>query len=174
MKRVAVLTLTYLAVFLLMGCNLNRWDGATNEETNSAAENMANENNEQNREVTDQYRTRTDDHTRFEVADQTADQLVKLDEVEQASVIVAHQSAYVAVVLKDGLQGDVSQELERKITDQVKTTDEEINEVFISSNSDFVDRMADYRDKLGEGQPVTGLVEEFNKMTQRIFQTAQQ
>jgi YhcN/YlaJ family sporulation lipoprotein len=169
MKRIGVLALAYLVVFSLVGCNLHRWDGATNSDDNSTAKNMMNENNEQHREVTDQYTTKTDDHTRFEAADEAADQLVKLDEVEQASVIVANQNAYVAVVLKDDPEGEVSDDLERKIADQVKAADEGIEQVFVSSNPDFVGRMADYRDKLGEGLPVTGLAEEFNQMVQRVF-----
>lgn len=92
-----------------------------------------------------------------------------MQEVRHANVIVTENNAYVAVVLEDNTKGDVREDLEKKISDQVKSTDKGINNVFVSSNPDFVDRMGDYGDKIQKGEPVKGLFEEFTEMVERVF-----
>ncbi len=92
-----------------------------------------------------------------------------MQEVRHANVIVTENNAYVAVVLEDNTKGDVREDLEKKISDQVKSTDKGINNVFVSSNPDFVDRMGDYGDKIQNGEPVKGLFEEFTEMVERVF-----
>lgn len=107
--------------------------------------------------------------SRMRVADKAQDKIENMQEVRHANVIVTDNNAYVAVVLEDNSKGDVREDVEKKISDQVKTTDKRIRNVFVSSNPDFVDRMGDYGDKIQNGEPVKGLVEEFTEMVQRVF-----
>jgi spore cortex protein len=107
--------------------------------------------------------------SRMRVADKAQDKIENMQEVRHANVIVTENNAYVAVVLEDNSKGDVREDVEKKISDQVKTTDKGIRNVFVSSNPDFVDRMGDYGDKIQNGEPVKGLVEEFTEMVQRVF-----
>ncbi|MCY8235375.1 YhcN/YlaJ family sporulation lipoprotein [Priestia endophytica] len=107
--------------------------------------------------------------TRLEVANDAEDRVVKLDEVDSANVIVTNRNAYVAVVLKNGAKGEVTDRLEKKIADQVRDTDPDIRDVFVSSNPDFVKRMTDYGNRINEGDPIEGLFEEFTETTRRVF-----
>jgi spore cortex protein len=115
-----------------------------------------------------------EDKTRMQVADKAQSKIEQLDEVRHATVIVANRNAYVAVVLDDQPKGEVRNDVERKISDQVKEVDDNIEDVFVSGNPDFVDRMEDYGDKIQSGKPVRGLFEEFNEMVQRVFPTTRQ
>ncbi|WP_158068841.1 YhcN/YlaJ family sporulation lipoprotein [Domibacillus epiphyticus] len=171
MKNFSVLSLFFLLLISLAGCNLDRWEGASNNENNERARNMAYQENNQENRVTDEYTTRTGDHTQLDAVNDAAEQLAALKEVERANVLVTNGNAYVAVVLEDEQNGEVSNGLKKRITDEVKAADKDIKQVFVSSDPVFVKQMNDYGEKITEGQPVTGLVDEFNKMVQNVFTT---
>jgi len=48
------------------------------------------------------------------------------------------------VVLQDGGNGEVTDRLKKKIADQVKATDWDIRNVYVSSDPDFVNLMKGY------------------------------
>ncbi|ASB90369.1 YhcN/YlaJ family sporulation lipoprotein [Bacillus sonorensis] len=102
-------------------------------------------------------------------ANDIADKITDMKEVNNASVIVTDNNAYVAVVLTGNKQGDVTQSLKKKISDKVKATDKSINNVYVSANPDFVDRMQDYGRRIQNGEPIKGLFDEFGQMTRRMF-----
>ncbi|MEK1832384.1 YhcN/YlaJ family sporulation lipoprotein [Priestia megaterium] len=52
--------------------------------------------------------------TRLEVADKAADRIAKLNEVDTANVIVTNRNAYVAVVLKNGENVEVTDPLKTR------------------------------------------------------------
>ncbi|MFP7737445.1 YhcN/YlaJ family sporulation lipoprotein [Priestia aryabhattai] len=107
--------------------------------------------------------------TRLEVADKAADRIAKLDEVDTANVIVTNRNAYVAVVLKNGANGEVTDRLKKKISDQVKATDRDIRNVYVSSDPDFVNRMEGYGNRINEDASRDGLFEEFTETVRRVF-----
>ncbi len=139
--------------------------------TACGADSAADDNNkkENNRGTKVQNVDDENNDSKMRVADKAQDKIENMQEVRHANVIVTENNAYVAVVLEDNTKGDVREDLEKKISDQVKSTDKEIRNVFVSSNPDFVDRMGDYGDKIQKGEPVKGLVEEFTEMVQRVF-----
>ncbi len=98
--------------------------------------------------------------------------IAKLDEIDTTNVIVTNRNAYVAVVLRDGAKGEVTNRLENKIADKIRAEDPDIRNVYVSSNPDFVDRMTDYGNKITEGRPVSGFFEEFTEMVRRVFPNA--
>ncbi|PEE43996.1 sporulation protein [Priestia megaterium] len=107
--------------------------------------------------------------TRLEVADKAADRIVKLDEVDTANVIVTNRNVYVAVVLQDGGNGEVTDRLKKKIADQVKATDRDVRNVYVSSDPDFVNLMEGYGNRINEGAPINGLFEDFTETVRRVF-----
>lgn len=156
--------LWFLAIALITGCGMN------NEARDN---NQAGDNNDEGVSIQNAVdNNRTNNNSRMSVADEAQDKIENLNEVRHANVIVTNRNAYVAVVLDDDSKGEVRKELENKISDQVRATDDNIRNVFVSSNPDFVDRMADYGDKIESGKPIEGLFEEFNEMIQRIFPNA--
>ncbi|MFN2746818.1 MULTISPECIES: YhcN/YlaJ family sporulation lipoprotein [Bacillus] len=105
----------------------------------------------------------------MESADDVADKVAKLKEVSSANVIVTDNNAYVAVVLKGNPKGDVTGDLKEKISKKVKETDKSIDNVFVSANPDFVDRMRNYGDRINNGEPIEGIFDEFGETINRIF-----
>ncbi|MEG7335321.1 YhcN/YlaJ family sporulation lipoprotein [Bacillus sp. 0102A] len=122
--------------------------------------------------VTDNGNNNGNENQQLEVADDAADKISDMKEVEQANVIVAGNQAYVAVVLKNGKE-DVGQDLKKKISDKVKDTDKNMDNVYVSANPDFVDRMQGYGDRIQNGDPVAGFFDEFSETVQRIFPQAE-
>jgi YhcN/YlaJ family sporulation lipoprotein len=159
MKLIKHFSILLLVIALITGCAMND-EARDNDRTanNANIQNVANRNN--------------NNDTRMQVADKAQDKIENLSEIRHANVIVTNRNAYVAVVLDDDSKGEVRKDVENKISDQVKSTDDNIRNVFVSSNPDFVDRMGDYGDKIQSGKPIRGLFEEFNEMVQRIFPNA--
>lgn len=108
---------------------------------------------------------------RVQIANQAADKIVKLNGVRAANVLVTRRNAYVAAAV-DTNQGQLTRELEEQIAQQVRATDPNIQNVYVSTNPEFVDRVNRYVADAGQGRPVAGFFEEFNEMVQRIFPTA--
>ncbi|MDM5336182.1 YhcN/YlaJ family sporulation lipoprotein [Fictibacillus enclensis] len=148
------------ALSACMNRNDNNKQGMENQKNNmrniSTDENTGDNENQDNR---------------LDVADEAADEVVKLPEVRRANVIVTDENAYVAAVLEDGTDGKLTKDTEKKIADRVKSTDPDINNVFVSTNPDFVDRVQKYVNDVQAGKPVKGFFEEFSEMVQRLFPT---
>jgi YhcN/YlaJ family sporulation lipoprotein len=129
--------------------------------------------------------------SKMQVSQQIADRIAALDDVDSASVLLAGRTAYVAVVMPSG-QGnesgaaanegnageshtlstyDAPQEIKERIASQVKTINPNIRRVYVSANPDFVARMNGFAQDVMSGRPVSGFVDEFNTLIQRVFPT---
>ncbi|MFS0901762.1 YhcN/YlaJ family sporulation lipoprotein [Priestia aryabhattai] len=164
-----------LSVGFLFGCNDKKDEAEpdpTEEPSEQRAENARNNNGPRNVGFEPNEEDNDKNQPKLEVADEAANRIAKLDEVDSANVIVTNRNAYVAVVLQDGTNGKVTDRLEKKIADQVRATDSDIQEVYVSANPDFVNRMKDYGKRINEGAPVKGLFEEFTETVQRVFPNA--
>ncbi|MFH0348601.1 YhcN/YlaJ family sporulation lipoprotein [Bacillus sp. SW14] len=139
---------------------------------NDVNNNRDNVDNNVTDNVNDNGNNNGNENQQLEVADDAADKISDMKEVEQANVIVAGNQAYVAVVLKNGKE-DVGQDLKKKISDKVKDTDKNMDNVYVSANPDFADRMQGYGDRIQNGDPVAGFFDEFSETVQRIFPQAE-
>ncbi|MEH7459057.1 sporulation protein [Bacillus pseudomycoides] len=173
MKKLKTLSIISLATISLFGCAGNQKNKALDNRPNNNVQNVTYEENNTN---TQRVRTNpndvTNNETRLRVANEAADRIVELEEIDKANVIVTNRNAYVAVVLRENVKGEVTKQLEKKVADQVRATDPNIRHVFVSSNPDFVNRMRDYTVKINQGKPVTGLFEEFTETVRRVFPNA--
>lgn len=86
-------------------------------------------------------------------------------------MLVTQKNAYVAAVL-DGGQNQLSREIEDQIAFKVKETEPSIQNVYVSTNPNFVERINAYVVDVQQGRPITGFLEEFNELVQRIFPNA--
>ncbi|MGD6966248.1 YhcN/YlaJ family sporulation lipoprotein [Rossellomorea vietnamensis] len=109
---------------------------------------------------------------RMESSEKAAKKVNDLKEVKQANVIMTENNAFVAVMLEDNSEDEVTKDIEKKVAKAVKDTEQNIENVYVSSNPDFVERMRGYGDDLQNGEPVEGLFDEFGEMTRRIFPNA--
>ena len=110
-------------------------------------------------------------NNRIAVADNAAKKIVALREVDQANVLVTNNNAYVAAKLVGNAGNQLAGDVERKISDIVKSTDRNIDNVYVSVNPDFYARTTSYANDIRNGHPVAGFFDEFNTMIQRIFPT---
>lgn len=114
---------------------------------------------------------RNNNNSRMAVADKAADKVVSLREVDQANVIVTDNNAYVAAKLANNIGTRLEKNIEKKISDAVKSTDRNIDNVYVSVNPDFYTRTTSYANDIRSGHPVEGFFEEFTTLTRRIFPT---
>lgn len=105
----------------------------------------------------------------MEVADTVAEKITDMQEVDRANVIVTGNNAYVAASLEDVRNLETREKLENKISDQVKSVDQDIDQVYVSFDPDFNNSVTDYAEDIRNGEPVEGFFDEFTEMVQRVF-----
>lgn len=113
-----------------------------------------------------------DNNNRIAVADEAADRIVSMSEVDQANVLVTDHNAYVAAKLANHTGNRLEKRVEKKISDVVKSTDRSIDHVYVSVNPDFYTRTTSYANDIRNGRPVAGFFDEFTTLVNRIFPTA--
>ncbi|MBA4535973.1 YhcN/YlaJ family sporulation lipoprotein [Bacillus aquiflavi] len=109
------------------------------------------------------------DTPKMRVADNVADRIAALPEVDSANVIVTENNAYVAAKLDDSSGKGLTSNIERKISNQVKAVDRDIDNVYVSVNPDFYDRTTTYAEDIRQGRPISGFFDEFTETVRRIF-----
>jgi YhcN/YlaJ family sporulation lipoprotein len=157
---------TLLIIFSIMGCGMKK----TDEVNNDAVGIETNANNNTNNESTTDADVNNEGEHHLAVADDVADKIVKLEEVESANVIVTDTNAYVAVVLKEGTEG--TKQIEDKIADEARSANAAFKNVYVSLNPDFVKQMNEYGTKIRANEPVEGLFTEFTDAMNRVFPDA--
>ncbi|EIJ82817.1 hypothetical protein MGA3_06300 [Bacillus methanolicus MGA3] len=169
-----------ILAFLLVTACTNNMNNDTARRNNTGPKNVGYNNNvdimDQNRDIIRNDRD-GNNAPRMVVADRAAERIAAMPEVDQANVIVTDNNAYVAAKLNDdhnrantkngnyGLTADI----ERKISDHVKAVDRDIDNVYVSVNPDFYDRMRNYADDIRAGKPIQGFFEEFTEAVRRVF-----
>jgi len=110
-----------------------------------------------------------DNRSKMRVADQASDKVTNLREVDSANVIVTENNAFVAAKLDRTSRNELTNNIENKISKAVKSVDRDIDNVYVSTNPDFYDRMNTYAGDLRNGRPVSGFFNQFNDMVKRVF-----
>jgi YhcN/YlaJ family sporulation lipoprotein len=110
-------------------------------------------------------------NNRIQIANQAANKIVQLPGVKQANVLVMRRNAYVAALV-DAKHDPITQKLKDHMAQQVRATDPNIHNVYVSTNPEFVDRINRYVADVQQGRPVSGFFEEFSNMIRNIFPTA--
>lgn len=116
--------------------------------------------------------TVNDDNQNIDLADDVAEKVTDLKEVDDAIVLVTNRNAYVAVKLSD--QGDrkMTKDVQKKIARKVRDTNHDFDNVYISENPDFYDHMRRYVNDIRNGRPISGFFDEFTDIVQRVFPNA--
>ncbi|RIW29047.1 YhcN/YlaJ family sporulation lipoprotein [Bacillus salacetis] len=177
MKNLKMIFTVLTGLSLLAGCGMaDSGNGAddNNLQTRNVGYNNGNDGNYMNNGDNGMLDGNGDNNGQqtMEEAEKAASKVNELKEVRDANVIVTENNAFVAVVMEDNAKGEVTKDIEQKVAKAVKDTDKDINNVYVSSNPDFVKRMKDYGNDLQNGKPVKGLFEEFSEMTRRVFPNA--
>lgn len=105
-----------------------------------------------------------------ENADEIADAVASLEEVDHANVLKMGDRAYVGATLKEGTSS--SKELEDKIADKAKEVGTDTVKIYVSTNPDYTKQIDEYSDKVRSGEPVEGLFDEIGDAMKRVFPDA--
>lgn len=143
--------------------DLNRTDLRGNNVDRTDTRNNANVNRDNNGVINDNNNGKT----RMRVADQAANKISDMREVDTANVIATENNAYVAVKLANGEK--LTNGLENRISKKVKSVDRDIDHVYVSANPDFYNHMRGYTNDIRTGKPVSGFFNEFSQTIQRVF-----
>ena len=160
MKKSLILIAILIFSLDLTGCarnNVNKND-LVNRDQNITRNNINN--------------VRNNNDSRMKVADDVAKKVTDLKEVDTANVIVTENNAYVAVKLSPTSQNEDTNSIEHKISQRVKSTDRDIDNVYVSENPDFYDRMNTYASDIRNGRPISGFFNEFTETIRRVFPKA--
>lgn len=168
--------LPILSALLLTACGMN-----DENEANEAALNNEGTANDLQRvhyspgDDTVDYSSNNNDNynNRITIADRAAEKIASMREVDQANVLVTENNAYVAAQLENNADNQLTSDVKRRISDIVKSTDNDINHVYVSVNPDFYSRTASYVNDIRNGRPAAGFADEFRTLIKRIFPTQQ-
>ncbi|MEX1031707.1 MAG: YhcN/YlaJ family sporulation lipoprotein [Paenibacillaceae bacterium] len=70
-------------------------------------------------------------------------------------------------------EAGISDDLKAAIAKKVRSVQPNVDKVYVSANADFVGRMRGYGERFQNGQPITGMIIEFNTLVNRIFPKAE-
>ena len=139
-----------------------------------------------------------DNDQQYDVAEEAADRITdEIDQIDRAYVLTTKNNAYVAAMMdnddanddkrerrgneiNDGNRNDrgmsnrhtgddLTDDVKNDITDIVKSVDDDIDNVYVSTNPDFFDLTNNYVDDMNDGKPVRGFFDQFGNMIERLF-----
>lgn len=133
----------------------------------------------------------------YNVSEEAAEKIVeKMDEIDNAYVLTTNNNAYVAAMLdndgrtnknknvnntgnntkndrKQTSRNDDGEELtddvKKEISDIVQSIDNNIDNVYVTTNPDFADLVNNYTNDFNNGKPVRGLFDQIGNAIERLF-----
>jgi spore cortex protein len=164
MKKILIAGSSLLLILMLGACGANDTEESldNNNDTDFQNVNYTGEDQKDNQNNNNEY----------DIAEKAADKVTNMKEVDRAYVLTTENNAFVAADLKGNNTDKMTDELEKRIADTVRSTDQNIENVNVSTNPEFIDSMRNYGDRVREGDPIEGLADELGNMIQRVFPDA--
>jgi len=110
--------------------------------------------------------------SKIRIADKAANKVTDLSEVDSANILVTDNNAYVAAKLDPSSRNELTTDIENKISRAVKSVDSDIDNVYVSVNPDFYNRMTSYAGDIRNGRPISGFMDQFSDTIRRVFPNA--
>ncbi|SHK05909.1 YhcN/YlaJ family sporulation lipoprotein [Tepidibacter formicigenes] len=92
----------------------------------------------------------------------------KLSGVNNSTVAISGNTAVVGVDLDKNVEGNLTEDLKRKIESTVKATDKNITNVVVTADIDLYERIKKVGQDIKAGRPLTGLGNELQEIIRRI------
>lgn len=114
-------------------------------------------------------------NTHLQLSDTIANNVAGLPGVGKTYVMMTDRNAYVSVSQEGNghhghaAGGDLAEGLKTKVADRVKSLSPSTENVYVSANPDFAERMRGIAMEARRGHPVQGFLTEFNALVERIF-----
>ncbi|MEC2160668.1 YhcN/YlaJ family sporulation lipoprotein [Virgibacillus halodenitrificans] len=197
--KLKILSITSILALALVACGTNdngdNQEGAMGDNNNieqtrynNTGDGMSGDRNHDMMRNSERDQNRTDtrsgNETRYDVAEEAANKITdKVDDIESAYVLTTDNNAYVAARLDtnnnngnnnnnnntNNKGNEVTDKVKDEITKIVKSVDNDIDNVYVSTNPDFVDLTNNYINDADNGKPVEGFFDQFGNMIDRLF-----
>ncbi|API91118.1 lipoprotein YhcN [Virgibacillus pantothenticus] len=128
---------------------------------------------------------------RYEVSKESAERITEeIDEIDTAYVLTMDNNAYVAAGLDTNdtnvenkntgnntanntnnvdKGNELTDDVKSRVKQIVQSVDADIDNVYVSTNPDFLNLTQNYANDVENGEPVEGFFEQFGNMVERIF-----
>jgi spore cortex protein len=97
------------------------------------------------------------------------EEVESMNEVGHATVVLQNKDAYVAVELNQKGTPSLNEKLKNQMVGIIRTTDPEVNNIYISNNTDFNARMQGISRDIERGIPEKDIGESFSQTVKKIF-----
>ena len=193
-KVLSIAAATFLTLTACQATDNNARDNATGpndniEQTrfyNNAGEGMTNvrnytlDRNSEQFQNRDNGNNRANEHNQYDISEEAAERITnEVNDIDRAYVLTTDNNAYVAATLDTDNRnanrgtrdngGELTDEVKEKIGDIVKSVDNGIDNVYVSTNPDFIDLTNNYVDDVNNGEPVEGFFDQIGNMVERLF-----
>ncbi|SHM49916.1 YhcN/YlaJ family sporulation lipoprotein [Gracilibacillus kekensis] len=155
--------------------NTGRGHGSNNQNMQGNENNQFMFDGKTNRDADNMTNSRREG-SNYEVAEEAADKIKSdVSEIDRAYVLTTDNNAYVAASWDKRTDNssknnsELSQETKDKITKAVKSVNDNIDNVYISTNPDFFDLAGQYSNDVDNGEPVEGFFRRIGNMVERVF-----
>jgi spore cortex protein len=152
MKLILMLALIASSTF---GCNDDDQQAADQEKKGKKkAEIQAQDKNKEGKIVTAHY---------------LEEEVETMEEIDHAIVVIQNRDAYVALELAEENETQLNDELKNKVVGAIRVTDPEINNIYISNQTDFNTRMHSLTRDIERGLPAKEIGESFEQSIRKVF-----
>jgi YhcN/YlaJ family sporulation lipoprotein len=90
-------------------------------------------------------------------------------EIQHATVVKQNRDAYIALELTEEDASQLNEELKNKVVGTIRVTDPEINNIYISNETDFNTRMQSLTRDIERGLPAKEIGESFEQSIRKVF-----
>jgi len=108
-----------------------------------------------------------------ERAKEIAEEIGEMKNVNNATVVITENQAWVGVDLAADLEDEMTDEMKDEITELVKEEDKEIDRVYVTADADTVTRLRNIARDIADGKPISGFVNELNEIGRRLTPSQQ-
>ncbi|NME94816.1 YhcN/YlaJ family sporulation lipoprotein [Clostridium cochlearium] len=162
-----------LSVFFLTtvgGCTPNN-NTAKNKDVAPPSNNTVEKNNDmkENDNTKNNITKDTNDGDLYQRATKIADEVVKIDGIKSANVVILDERALIAVDIENTAEGKITDELKSKVESTAKKADKEIKTVAVSADPDIFNRLSNIVTGIKEGKPLSKFGAEIEEIFRRIM-----
>ncbi len=91
-----------------------------------------------------------------------------LSGINDSTVVITGNTALVGVDIGKNTQGNITDELKRKVESTVRNTDKNINNVVVTADTDLYQRIRKVGNDINNGKPLSGFGNEIQEIIRRI------
>lgn len=183
MKRTLLVAIIFLLVSsLVLGCSpARRVDPDTNNGTrmDQNGNMVPDQNNRVPRDPRmDEDNDRINNNDRIgnnneELSRRIAEIATDVDGVDNATVVVTGDTAYVGIDMDKDLENEDTDRLKERVGDRIKDRVDSIDRVYVSADVDTVERLREIGRDIRGGRPISGFLNELTEMFRRPMPRAE-